>query len=197
MSVLSVWDDAKSRFVPQEVSITPPTSSFASRVAASALAVAKPVYTTSTGKVALCNATELSVRKAFAGLTVTSAAADGDSVDVAYSGQTSTGHSGLSVGKAYWLCGANVVSETDLQAWIDAQASDTPYRQLGSLSPQQTSARTRRRRCCRKRNGLSVKRRNAQRSAGGGREPMILNRRGLKLMALALMTGSASRWFVC
>jgi len=62
-SVLSVWDDAKSRFVPQEVSITPPTSSFASRVAASALAVAKPVYTTSTGKVALCNATELSVRK--------------------------------------------------------------------------------------------------------------------------------------
>lgn len=132
MSVLSVWDDAKSRFVPQEVSITPPTSSFASRVAASALAVAKPVYTTSAGKVALCNATELSVRKAFAGLTVTSAAADGDSVDVAYSGQTSTGHSGLSVGKAYWLCGANVVSETDLQAWIDAQASDTPYRQLGT-----------------------------------------------------------------
>ena len=102
------------------------------RVAASALAVAKPVYTTSAGKVALCNATELSVRKAFAGLTVTSAAADGDSVDVAYSGQTSTGHSGLSVGKAYWLCGANVVSETDLQAWIDAQASDTPYRQLGT-----------------------------------------------------------------
>lgn len=116
----------------KEVSITPPTSSFASRVAASALAVAKPVYTTSAGKVALCNATELSVRKAFAGLTVTSAAADGDSVDVAYSGQTSTGHSGLSVGKAYWLCGANVVSETDLQAWIDAQASDTPYRQLGT-----------------------------------------------------------------
>jgi hypothetical protein len=44
----------------------------------------------------------------------------------------STGHSGLSVGKAYWLCGANVVSETELQAWIDAQASDTPYRQLGT-----------------------------------------------------------------
>jgi hypothetical protein len=62
MSVLSVWDDAKSRFVPQEVSITPPTSSFASRVAASALAVAKPVYTTSAGKVALCNATASTTR---------------------------------------------------------------------------------------------------------------------------------------
>lgn len=132
MPVLSVWDDAQARFVPTEVSVAPPPTTFASRIAASALAVAKPVYTDASGKVALCDGTELAVRKAFAGLTVTSAAAADDTVEVAYSGQTSAGHSGLVSGVDYWLCGANVVAASGLAAWIGAQPPDTPYRQLGT-----------------------------------------------------------------
>lgn len=128
--LVTVWDDANARGVPQLLTLVT-GSGYVSRVAGAAVSVATPLCPNVGGKFIACTGTETSVRT-FSGFAVTAAAALDDAIEVALPGQISTGHVGLTPGSLYYLCGGSLVAAAGLAAWIGAQPSDTPYREIGT-----------------------------------------------------------------
>lgn len=128
--LVTVWDDANARGVPQMVTITS-GGGYVTRTAGAPVAVATPLSPNGSGKLIASTAAEASVRT-FSGFAVTAAAAPDDAIEVALPGQISTGHVGLTPGSLYYLCGGSLVAATGLAAWIGAQPSDTPYREIGT-----------------------------------------------------------------
>lgn len=128
--LVTVWDDENARGVPQLVTISA-GGGYVSRTAGAAVSVATPLCPNGSGKLIACTGTEESVRT-FSGFAVTAAAAPNDAIEVALPGQISTGHVGLTPGSLYFLCGGSLVAAAGLTAWIGAQPSDTPYREIGT-----------------------------------------------------------------
>lgn len=131
-TLVTVWDDKNCRYVPQEVTgatgpagPTGPTGPSGPAGATGPMGPAGP-----TGATGPAGPTGPTGAAGAPGPTGATGPAGANGLDGP--GQISTGHVGLTPGSLYYLCGGSLIAAAGLAAWIGAQPSDTPYREIGT-----------------------------------------------------------------
>lgn len=125
LAAARIADEARITALEAAAAGTPET-------AGSALAAGTSVYRAGTGKMLAEGGTYAQLKDAFAGFTISAAAANNDPVSVAGNNQRATGLTSIAIGEGYYVSAGVLIPESGIIAFVAGAASGTAYRFVGT-----------------------------------------------------------------